>query len=106
MLRRTLDADVSERAAFRPGDVSIDQIHQEAELRLAIGDTAAAAALLDRSLSGLPTLGFQLVDHVPESAALVRAMALRAALARQAGDSRTAARWSDAVSAVRSRTRR
>jgi tetratricopeptide (TPR) repeat protein len=106
MLRRTLDADVSERAAFRPGDVSIDQIHQEAELRLAIGDTAAAAALLDRSLSGLPTLGFQLVDHVPESAALVRAMALRAELARQAGDSRTAARWSDAVSAVRSRTRR
>ena len=105
-LRRTLDAYVTERAAFRPGDVSIDQIHQEAELRLAIGDTAAATALLDRSLSALSTLGFELVHHVAESAALVRAMALRDSLARRAGDSRTAAQWGGAVSALRSRARR
>jgi hypothetical protein len=103
-LRRQLDGYVAERAAFRPGDVSIDQIHQEAELRLAIGDSAAAAALLDRSLTALPTLGFELVHHVPEAAALVRAMALRATLARAAGDARTANRWNSAVSALRART--
>jgi hypothetical protein len=105
-LRRTLDAYVAERAAFRPGDVSIDQIHQEAELRLAIGDTAAAVALLDRSLSALSTLGFELVHHVAESAALVRAMALRASLARRAGDSTTAARWGGAATTLWPHARR
>jgi tetratricopeptide (TPR) repeat protein len=100
-LRRQLDTLVAGRAAFRPGDVSIDQIHQEAELRLAIGDTAAAIALLDRSLAALPTLGFELVHSVTESAALVRAMKLRADLARRANDPRTAARWEAAVSALR-----
>ena len=102
-LRRQLDTFVVERAAYRAGDVSIDQIHQEAELRLAIGDTIAAAALLDRSLSALRTLGFELVHHVPEAAGLVRAMALRASLARAGGDARTANRWSSAVSALRAR---
>ena len=100
-LRALLDSFVVDRTPFRAGDVSIDQTYQEAELRLAIGDTADAVALLDRTLSALPTLGFHLVQHVAESAGLVRAMALRARLARRAGDKRTAERWESAVSALR-----
>ena len=104
-VRNTLDAYVAERVAFRPGDVSIDQIHQEAELRLAIGDSAQAIALLERSLSALPTLGFELVQHVAEAGGLVRAMMLRATLARSTGDGRTAARWNDGVAELRGRSR-
>jgi tetratricopeptide (TPR) repeat protein len=100
-LRARLDSYVVDRAAYRAGDVSIDQIYQEAELRLAIGDTVEATQLLDRSLSAIPTLGLELVHHVAESAALVRAMALRAALARHAGDRRIADRWGAAVAALR-----
>jgi hypothetical protein len=101
-VREQLDALLAERAPLRPGDVSIDEIHQEAELRLAIGDTAAAAALLDRSLDALPTLGFELVRQVAEAGGLVRAMALRAQVARGTGDRRTAERWEAAVAALRS----
>ncbi len=100
-LRVLLDSFVVDRTPFRAGDVSIDQTYQEAELRLAIGDTTDAVALLDRTLSALPTLGFHLVHHVAESAGLVRAMALRARLARRAGDTRTAERWESAVAALR-----
>jgi tetratricopeptide (TPR) repeat protein len=105
-LRRQLDEYVTERAALRPGDVSIDHIYQEAELRLAIGDTIEATRLLDRSLSGLPTLGFDLVHHVAEPAALVGAMALRAALASRAGERRIADRWGAAVAALRAPAKR
>jgi tetratricopeptide (TPR) repeat protein len=104
-VRHTLDSYVAERVAFRPGDVSIDQIHQEAELRLAIGDTAQAIALIDRSLASLPTLGFELVQDVAEASGLVRAMMLRAQLAQNSGDPRTAARWNEAVSTLRAARR-
>jgi hypothetical protein len=101
-LRALLDSNVVDRTPYRAGDVSIDQIYQEAELRLAIGDTVEAIQLLDRSLLALPTLGFELTYHVVEPAALVRAMAMRAVLARRAGDRRIADRWGAAVAALRS----
>jgi hypothetical protein len=100
-LRTLLDSLVVDRTPYRAGDVSIDQIYQEAELRLAIGDTVEAIQLLDRSLLALPTLGFELTYHVVEPAALVRAMAMRAVLARRAGDRRIADRWGAAVAALR-----
>jgi hypothetical protein len=69
-------------------------------LLLAIGDTSEATRLLDLSLEALPTLGMDLIDQVPEAATFVRAMALRAELAAQANDLRTASRWSRNVVAL------
>jgi tetratricopeptide (TPR) repeat protein len=85
------------RSAGRPGDVSVDGTYHEAVLLLQIGDTAAATQLLDLSLQALPTLGTYLLDQVPQAAALVRAMALRADLAARAGDRTTAAHWARSV---------
>jgi tetratricopeptide (TPR) repeat protein len=81
----------------RPGYVAIDGTFHEAWLWLALGDTARATQLLDASLNALPTLGSYLVWEPQQPAGLVRAMALRARLAAQAGDSPTATRWADAV---------
>jgi len=81
---------------LRPGDISFDATYLEARLLLALGDTAAAAERLDLSLQALSTLGSDILD-LPQAAALVRGMALRAELADGAGDSTTARRWSRAV---------
>ena len=78
---------------IRPGDVAFDATYHEARLLLGIGDTAQAARLLDLSLNALPTFRTALLDQLPEAAALVRGMALRAELAAQSGDSTTAKRW-------------
>jgi hypothetical protein len=83
--------------ALRPGDVAFDGTYHEAWLLLAIGDTAEATNLLDLSLDALPALGTGLTDQLPEAATLVRGMALRAALAAQAGDMATARRWAQDV---------
>ncbi|MGI9077661.1 MAG: protein kinase domain-containing protein [Gemmatimonadaceae bacterium] len=80
-----------------PGNVSIDHTFQEAWLLLAMGDTAAAAEHLDRSLNALPTLGTFVVRRVQEGAGLVRAMALRAEIAEKRGEREAARRWAAAV---------
>jgi tetratricopeptide (TPR) repeat protein len=85
------------RSLQRPGDVSMDGTYHEAVLLLQMGDTAAATQLLDLSLQALATLGASLLDQVPQAAALVRAMALRADLAERAGDRTTAAHWARGV---------
>jgi hypothetical protein len=88
------------RKLQRPGDVSIDGTYNEAVLLLQLGDTAASTQLLDLSLQALPTLGTYLLDQVPQAAALVRAMALRAELAAREGDRALVARWANAVSTL------
>jgi tetratricopeptide (TPR) repeat protein len=85
------------RAADRPGDVAIDAAYQEAALLLAVGDSAAAARLLDQLLEALPALGAALLAQVSQAGALVRAMALRAELAAQEGDGARARRWAQGV---------
>jgi hypothetical protein len=82
---------------IRPGDVSFDGTYHEAWLLLAIGDTAEATRLLDLSLEALPTLGADVLDWLPETATLVRGMALRADLASRSGDSATSRRWAKDV---------
>ena len=84
----------------RPGDVAIDGTLLEASLLLDLGDTTAAVELLDGSLEALPTLGLDLIGQMPQAAGLVRAMALRAELADQAGDRATASRWAQVVIVV------
>ena len=83
-----------------PGDVTIDGILAEARILVGAGDTAAATAQLDAALGALPTFGSDLVSDVPQAAALVQAMVLRAELARRAGDGSSADRWHDAVAAL------
>jgi serine/threonine protein kinase/tetratricopeptide (TPR) repeat protein len=85
------------RRGIRPGDVAFDGTYHEAWLLLAIGDTTEATHLLDLSLDALPTMGTYLLDQLPRVATLVRGMALRAELAKQAGDSATAKRWAQDV---------
>jgi eukaryotic-like serine/threonine-protein kinase len=81
------------RQDMRPGDVAFDGTYHEAQLLLAMGDTAAATHLLDLSLNALPTLGTYLLDQLPQVTTLVRGMALRAELAAAASDSAAGSRW-------------
>jgi hypothetical protein len=80
-----------------PGELSIEGAYQEAWAMLVSGDTARAAAHLDRSLSALETLGEHLVIQMPQAPGLVRAMALRAELAAALGDVETARQWAEPV---------
>jgi hypothetical protein len=96
-IRANLDTLRRARRANRPGDVALDFTWQEAWLLAAIGDTAAAIRHLDLPLNALETLGTQVVNHVPQAAAVGRAMAWRAELARATGDTVNARRWAMAV---------
>ena len=82
----------------RPGDLSPDFTYQQAWLRAAFGDTAAAIAQLDRSLRALPGLSPPALKEAGSAAAIVRAMILRADLAVAKGDAETARKWGNTVS--------
>ena len=77
-----------------------DVVFHEAWLRVAIGDTAGATQLLDAGLGALPALPTSLLDGVPLATSLVRAMSLRAELARLGADTGMAARWGSAARAL------
>jgi hypothetical protein len=94
---RQLGAINTIRASQRPGDVAIDATLAEVRALLFYGDSTTARDRLVRILDALPTLGSDLLGEVTQSAALVRAMALRADLAAAAGDSTDGARWASAV---------
>jgi hypothetical protein len=78
---------------LRPADVALDGTYHEAWLLLAIADTTQATHLLDLSLDALPAARKEILDQLPQTATLVRAMALRADLAAINHDSTTAGRW-------------
>ena len=94
---RQLGAINAIRATQRPGDVAIDATLAEIRALLVHGDTTMARERLGRILDVLPTLSSDLLLEVPQAAALVRAMALRAELAAMAGDSVQARRWAAVV---------
>ena len=94
------DSLAAARSLDRPGDTSMDYTYMESWMFSSLGDTAGAIRHLDRSLEALPTLGAFLLDYPAHSAALVRAMGLRAELAAAAGDRATAARWGAAVAVL------
>lgn len=91
---------VAARSDFRPAQISLDAVFPECVLRLALGDTAAAVALLDSSLDALRWLEPGGLADVAGAASLVRAMALRAALADAAGEPEIARQWARAVSTL------
>jgi hypothetical protein len=96
-VRRLLGRAQRVRTDTRPGDVAINGTYTEAIVRLGLRDTIGATQLLDQTLGAPATLGTQLLTNVEQSAALVRAMSLRAQLAERAGDIPTARRWAGAV---------
>lgn len=98
VVRARFDTLAKLRENDRPGDVTPDVLYQEAWLLAAMGDTAAAIRRLDPPLTALSTLGNVILDLVPQAAALVRAMILRADLAHGQGDDATARKWALAAS--------
>jgi hypothetical protein len=95
-----LDSQEVARQVLAPGDVALDFVVQEAHVRLMIGDTAAAVRQLDRVLRALPTLSQFAVREEAQAAALGRAFALRADLARAANDTMQQRRWAAQALAV------
>jgi len=98
--RAIYDSLTAARALNRPGDAPMDYVYVESWMLAALGDTAAATTHLDQPLEALPTLGTYVMEYPAHSAALVRAMGLRAELAAAAGDRATAARWAKAVATL------
>jgi hypothetical protein len=88
------------RGARQPGDLTTDFAFSEAELHLALGDTARALEELDRSLLALEAVPLTVLGRVEETAGLLRAMRLRAELAAARGDTRTAERWRGALATL------
>jgi tetratricopeptide (TPR) repeat protein len=89
-----LDSVSMSRQGYRPGDVALDFTVQEAWLRAAIGDSVGAQRQLDLVLDALPSLRARsAVQEMAQSAAVGRAMVLRAELAAARGDRATAKRW-------------
>jgi hypothetical protein len=98
VVRAILDSMGAVRAGFRPGDIALDHTVQEAWLRAAIGDTAAAVRHLDLVLEALPTLSARTaIQEGAQAAAIGRAMVLRADLAVGLGDRDSAKRWAGSV---------
>ena len=98
--RAVYEGLMSYRSVDRPGENALDYTYIESWILRALGDSAEAAEHLDQSLEALPTLGPFILDFPAHSAALVRAMGLRAELAAAAGDKATAARWGNAVATL------
>jgi tetratricopeptide (TPR) repeat protein/tRNA A-37 threonylcarbamoyl transferase component Bud32 len=99
-VRRRFATLAGARHTMRPSDLSLDAVYVEAWLHAWLGDSATAVATLDGSLESLREYGTFMIRDVPQAASLGRAMALRAQLARRAGDAERAARWSDALTAL------
>ena len=77
-----------------PGALTIDVVLQHAWLLAALDDSVGAARVLDRALRGLSSAPAQMLRDATLSAALVRAMMLRAALAGAAHDAAAERQWS------------
>jgi hypothetical protein len=74
--RQHLDALRTLQANLRPGDRGMEGAVLEARLRLAISDTASATSTLDGILRNLSTLGWHLIDDLPQSSSLGLGMSL------------------------------
>lgn len=107
-VRSALNVLQQERAQIRAGDVSLDALYPESWLWLSIGDTARAIDQLDAALDGLRRQGTDMLSGIARAGGYVRAMALRAEIAKARGDTakarsmaaRVANLWSEADSVL------
>jgi hypothetical protein len=88
------------RAALRPGDIGLTAIYQESLLLLLLNDTTAAVRHLDGVLQDLTSVRSDVIPDIAQTASLVRAMALRAALADKMRDTMTSRWWARNVLAL------
>lgn len=98
--RARLAALAQGRGARGPGDVTLDFTYPEAELHLALGDTARALEELDRALLALQAVQPSVLTRTEQTGGLLRAMRLRAQLAEVRGDRATATRWRTALATL------
>jgi eukaryotic-like serine/threonine-protein kinase len=96
-LRRMLAGVAESSRSQRPGDISLDFTYQLAWLTAAVGDTAAAAAELDRALGGLAGLSAASIREPASAAAVGRSMALRAFIAAARGESAEKTKWAQSL---------
>jgi hypothetical protein len=81
------------RKALPPGSVTLDALYPEARLLAAIGEQRQAMTWLDPTLSALRLVASEKLSDPVNAGALVRAMSLRAQLARLVRDSAGVERW-------------
>jgi tetratricopeptide (TPR) repeat protein len=98
--RRLLAEIRQRRRDLGAGEIPLEVALQEYQVELAIGDSTAAIDGLDGVLSSVTTQGSDLLGRVAPTAALVRAMALRARLAGQRGDAPTARKYAGTVAGL------
>jgi hypothetical protein len=96
-VRTLLDRVAESRSQRRPGDISVSLIARESWLRLALGDTLGAVAVMDATLGALPTISSAVLSHPLEYAILVSTMVARADLAARRGEMSAARKWGAAV---------
>jgi len=97
-VRAALDSLAVPRRGLRPQDITMGAFYQENWLRLQAGDTAGVVGALDRMFADLSLLSSAVLSDVTDAAALVRALALRAALDERGGV--TGRRWARAVAVL------
>jgi len=85
------------RQQFLPPYRTLDALYPEAALLAALGDDRAAAEWLDPTLRALPQVTPSLLASPVHAASLIRAAALRAAVAERLGDRDGARQWASAV---------
>jgi hypothetical protein len=92
-----LNAVREARQRSMPANHTFDALYPEAELLVALRDLQAAADWLDPTFRALPQIAPHILASPVRVGSLVRAMALRAQVADQMGDSEVARQWATAV---------
>ena len=96
-VRRVLRNLRQTRARVRPSDMALDNLFLEAFLLRSLNDPQAAADWLDPTLDAIAGSAPQFFSEPYRVGPIIRAMALRAELAAQLKDPKTARRWAAAV---------
>lgn len=95
--RRTLARRTAMRRTRRGADLTLDMTYAGAWTLAAAGDRRTAIAWLDHVLNAATMYAPEAVERVANAGPLVRALVLRAELARAEGDTLTVHRWSRAA---------
>ena len=103
--RGLLDSVATQQSRLRPADRTLDVLLPEAWLLAEMGDVGTASARLDSTLAAVRAFSPNNLDDMPRAAALLRAIDLRAMLAKCLSDQDQWRRWSEASRALSSASR-